>query len=31
MDANHVNPFIEAFFNVMPQIGFTNIEKRELF
>ncbi|AKN32009.1 chemotaxis protein CheX [Clostridium carboxidivorans P7] len=28
MDANHVNPFIEAFFNVMPQIGFTNIEKK---
>lgn len=28
MDVNHVNPFIEAFFNVMPQIGFTNIEKK---
>ncbi|WPC43242.1 chemotaxis protein CheX [Clostridium sp. JS66] len=28
MDVNHVNPFIEAFFNIMPQIGFTNIEKK---
>lgn len=28
MDVNHANPFIEAFFNIMPQIGFTNIEKK---
>ncbi|AKA72445.1 chemotaxis protein CheX [Clostridium scatologenes] len=28
MDVNHVNPFIEAFFNIMPQIGFAKIEKK---
>lgn len=28
MDANHVNPFIEAFFNIMPQIGFSDIKKQ---
>lgn len=28
MDVNHVNPFIEAFFNIMPQIGFSKIEKK---
>jgi Predicted inhibitor of MCP methylation, homolog of CheC len=27
MDAKHINPFIESFRNVMPQIGFANIEK----
>ncbi len=28
MDVNHVNPFIEAFFNIMPQIGFSDIKKQ---
>ncbi|NMM63970.1 chemotaxis protein CheX [Clostridium sp. P21] len=28
MDVNHVNPFIEAFFSVMPQIGFSDIQKK---
>lgn len=30
MDARHINPFIESFRNVMPQIGFANIEKGNL-
>lgn len=30
MDAKHINPFIESFTTVMPQIGFTNIAKGKL-
>lgn len=30
MDVNHVNPFIEAFTAVMPQLGFSNIKKGNL-
>lgn len=30
MDVKHINPFIESFTNVVPQIGFTNIEKGKL-
>jgi chemotaxis protein CheX len=28
VDVNHVNPFIEAFFNIMPQVGFSDIKKQ---
>jgi chemotaxis protein CheX len=27
MDVKHVNPFIESFANVMPQLGFTETKK----
>lgn len=27
MDVKYINPFIEAFFNIMPQIGFDEVEK----
>jgi len=27
MDVNHVNPFMESFLNVMPQLGFSKVEK----
>ncbi|OWA36135.1 chemotaxis protein CheX [Saccharibacillus sp. O16] len=30
MDVAHVNPFIESFMNVMPQLGFTNTSKKGL-
>jgi len=30
MDVNHVNPFMESFFNVMPQLGFSTVEKGKL-
>lgn len=30
MDVKHVNPFIESFAAVMPQLGFTNIQKGSL-
>lgn len=30
MDAKHINPFIQSFHNVMPQIGFTSINKGTL-
>lgn len=30
MDVKHVNPFIDAFTTVMPQLGFGNIQKGEL-
>lgn len=30
MDIKFVNPFLDAFLNVMPQLGFTNIEKKSL-
>lgn len=30
MDVNHVNPFIQSFTNIMPQIGFSNIQKGNL-
>lgn len=28
MDVNHINPFIQAFFNIMPQVGFSDIKKQ---
>lgn len=28
MDVNHVNPFLEAFVGVMPQLGLKNVEKK---
>lgn len=30
MDARHINPFIESFTNIMPQIGFSDIQKGKL-
>ncbi len=27
MDVKHINPFIEAFFNIMPQVGFSDVKK----
>ncbi|PRR82150.1 chemotaxis protein CheX [Clostridium vincentii] len=27
MDVNHVNPVLEAFSNILPQLGLNNIEK----
>lgn len=30
MDVNHVNPFVEAFVNVMPQLGFAKVQKGNL-
>lgn len=27
MDVKHINPFVESFTNVMPQIGFSDIKK----
>lgn len=27
MDINHINPFMESFINVMPQLGFNEIKK----
>lgn len=30
MDVKHVNPFIESFTNVMPQLGFGNIQRGNL-
>jgi chemotaxis protein CheX len=30
MDIKHVNPFIESFAIVMPQLGFSNIQKGNL-
>ncbi len=30
MDVKHVNPFIESFMSVMPQLGFSSVKKGEL-
>ena len=30
MDVNHVNPFMESFLNVMPQLGFSSVQKGNL-
>ena len=30
MDVRHVNPFIESFTTVMPQLGFGNIQRGNL-
>ncbi|WP_027626019.1 chemotaxis protein CheX [Clostridium lundense] len=30
MDVNLVNPFIESVYSVMPQLGFSNVEKRKV-
>lgn len=30
MDAKHVNPFIESFSSIMPQLGFSNIQTGKL-
>lgn len=31
MDVKFVNPFLEAFLSVMPQIGFNKIEKKRIY
>jgi len=28
MDVNYINPFLEAFVSVMPQLGLMNVEKK---
>ena len=28
MNAKHIDPFVESFVNVMPQIGLCNVEKK---
>lgn len=30
MDVKHINPFVESFATVMPQLGFANVEKGNL-
>ncbi|BCN31601.1 chemotaxis protein CheX [Anaeromicropila herbilytica] len=30
MDVKHVNPFIESFATIMPQLGFNNVKKGDL-
>ena len=30
MDANHINLILDAFTNVMPQLGLNNIEKKSM-
>lgn len=30
MDVKHVNPFMDAFVTIMPQLGFQEVEKGEL-
>lgn len=28
MDVNHINPVLEAFNNILPQLGLNNIQKK---
>jgi len=28
MDVNHINPFINSFINIMPQLGFKDVKKQ---
>lgn len=30
MDVNNINPFLKACMNVLPQVGFKNIEKKNI-
>ena len=30
MDVKHINPFLEAFTSVMPQLGLTDVKKNEI-
>lgn len=30
MDAKYINPFIDSFYNILPQIGFSNVTREEV-
>lgn len=30
MDVNFINPVLDAFLNILPQIGFQNVEKKQV-
>lgn len=30
MDVKYINPFIDSFYNVLPQIGFSNIVRENV-
>ena len=30
MDVNHINPILAAFAEILPQIGFQNVEKKDI-
>ncbi|MBD5642910.1 chemotaxis protein CheX [Clostridium botulinum] len=30
MDAKYINPFIDSFYNVLPQIGFSNVIREDV-
>lgn len=30
MDVNYINPFLDSFINIMPQLGFKNIKKNSI-
>lgn len=30
MDAKYINPFIDSFYNVLPQIGFSNVTREDV-
>ncbi|MHB9940158.1 chemotaxis protein CheX [Clostridium sporogenes] len=30
MDAKYINPFIDSFYNILPQIGFSNVTRKDV-
>lgn len=30
MDAKYINPFIDSFYNILPQIGFSNVTREDV-
>ncbi|NFF75397.1 chemotaxis protein CheX, partial [Clostridium sporogenes] len=30
MDVKYINPFIDSFYNILPQIGFSNVTREEV-
>lgn len=30
MDVKYINPFLNSFFNILPQLGFSNVEKESI-
>ncbi|MDU1321750.1 MAG: chemotaxis protein CheX [Clostridium botulinum] len=30
MDAKYINPFIDSFYNILPQIGFANVTREDV-
>ncbi|KRU24502.1 chemotaxis phosphatase CheX [Clostridium sporogenes] len=30
MDAKYINPFIDSFYNVLPQVGFSNVTREDV-